>query len=173
MMLAASPALAQHGSPYAGQEAREVMSLSEQELQDLEAGAGMGFAKPAELNGYPGPRHVLELAQALELDPAQRRRAQESFERMQARAIAAGRELVAAERALDALFADARADAPTLAAAVERAAAARGRLRLTHLEAHLEMRELLSVSQAETYGRLRGYHGGGHDPSRHHPPGSD
>ena len=42
-------------SPYAGQESREIKSLSPAEVDGYLAGAGMGFAKAAELNGYPGP----------------------------------------------------------------------------------------------------------------------
>jgi Spy/CpxP family protein refolding chaperone len=168
LLLAAGPAPAQHASPYAGQEARAIKSLSAEEVRDLELGAGMGFAKPAELNGYPGPRHVLELADALALRPDQRERVEHSFERMQRRAVEAGAELIEAERALDALFATGDAEAATLEAAVARAAAARARVRLAHLEAHLEMRELLDAPQVEAYVQLRGYGHGGHDPSRHH-----
>lgn len=159
---------AQPASPYAGQEDREIKSLSSEEIRDLEAGAGMGFAKPAELNGFPGPRHVLELADPLGLDARQRRRVKISFERMQRRAVAAGRELVEAERALDALFADASPSVESLGAAIRQAALARARVRLAHLEAHLETRALLTASQVESYVRLRGYGGGVHDHSRHH-----
>jgi hypothetical protein len=170
LLALAGPVSAQHVSPYAGQETRAIKSLSSEEVRDLETGAGMGFAKAAELNGYPGPRHVLELAEALELETAQRTLAQQSFERMQRRAVEAGRELIDAERALDALFGGAQAGPESLEAAVRRAEQARARVRLAHLEAHLEMRELLSEPQVEAYVRLRGYGegGGGHHPSRHH-----
>ena len=36
-------------------------------VADLKAGRGMGLALAAELNGYPGPSHVLELADKLKL----------------------------------------------------------------------------------------------------------
>lgn len=166
--LAPSPLAAQHVSPYAGQERREIKSLSGEEIRDLEEGAGMGFAKPAELNGYPGPRHVLDLADALELDAEQLRRVQLSFDRMQRRAVAAGRELVDAERALDSLFAASAPTAESLAEAIRHAAEARARVRLAHLEAHLETRALLTPPQVESYVRLRGYRAGVHDHSRHH-----
>ena len=54
---AVPPALGQ--SPYAGMQARPVKALSDQQIADLKAGRGMGLALPAELNGYPGPSHVL------------------------------------------------------------------------------------------------------------------
>lgn len=51
-----------HGhSPYSGTEARPVKALNEQQVADLRAGRGMGLALAAELTGYPGPSHVLEL----------------------------------------------------------------------------------------------------------------
>jgi len=52
-------------SPYVGQEQREIKSLSPDEVKDYLAGKGMGLAKAAELNHYPGPAHVLELASQL------------------------------------------------------------------------------------------------------------
>ena len=70
-------ALAQ--SPYSGMQSRPIKALSEQQIADLRAGRGMGLALPAELNGYPGPVHVLELADklgelaALAVQPAFRR----------------------------------------------------------------------------------------------------
>ena len=61
----------------------------------------MGFAKAAELNGYPGPAHVLELAEQLELSPTQRRDTEAIFERMQTRAKAAGKRVIDEESRLD------------------------------------------------------------------------
>jgi hypothetical protein len=54
-------------SPYAGMQMRLIKALSEQQIADLKAGRGMGLALPAELNGYPGPIHVLELSDELGL----------------------------------------------------------------------------------------------------------
>ena len=54
-------------SPYAGMQARSIKALSEQQIADLKAGRGMGLALAAELNGYPGPAHVLEVADQLGL----------------------------------------------------------------------------------------------------------
>ena len=48
-------------SPYAGEEAREIKALSTAETKSYLSGEGMGLAKAAELNGYPGPSHVLAL----------------------------------------------------------------------------------------------------------------
>ena len=59
-------------TPYAGMQARPIKALSDQQIADLKAGRGMGLALAAELNGYPGPLHVLELADKLDLSAEQR-----------------------------------------------------------------------------------------------------
>src|SRR5215207_4083234 len=91
--------------PYAGLQARSVKALSDQQLADLRAGRGMGLALPAELNGYPGPVHVLENADRLDLSPGQRERTQRLFEAMKAEAVPLGERLIEQEAELDRLFA--------------------------------------------------------------------
>src|SRR5205814_767740 len=104
LLLGFAPASAQ-AQPYAGYEQRPIKALSAQQIADLRAGRGMGLALPAELNGYPGPSHVLELAAQLQLTDAQRERVQRSFEAMKAETIAIGATLIAQEAELDRLFA--------------------------------------------------------------------
>ena len=41
-------------SPYTGQDKREIRALSKEEVHGYLSGDGMGFAKTAELNHYPG-----------------------------------------------------------------------------------------------------------------------
>jgi hypothetical protein len=66
----ATPVLAEPPStPYADQQHRIIKALSEEEIAALLKGEGLGMAKAAELNGYPGPLHVLTLARELELSP--------------------------------------------------------------------------------------------------------
>lgn len=146
----------QHNA-YAGMQQRPIKALSAQQIDDLRAGKGMSLALPAELNGYPGPLHALELADPLKLSPEQRSRTQALFAQMQQESRAAGEELIAAETALDALFRDKRATAETLSGATSRAALAQGKLRETHLRYHLVMMEVLSAEQVASYNRLRGY----------------
>jgi hypothetical protein len=71
------PAFAWAQTPYAGMQSRQIKALSDQQIADLRAGRGMGLALAAELNGYPGPSHVLELADQLGLSPEQRSKVQE------------------------------------------------------------------------------------------------
>ena len=168
-LLASAGALAQQGhQPYAGQEKRAVKALSDAEIADLMAGRGMGLAKAAELNGYPGPAHLLEHADALKLAPDQRRAIEAVRARMAEAAVALGREIVAKEGELDAAFAEARIDAALLTAKTAEIAALMGRLRAVHLAAHIESRPLLSPAQIAEYNRLRGYSGSG-EPQQHHP----
>jgi hypothetical protein len=68
LILASTASLAQ--SPYAGMQTRSIKALSTQQIDDLRTGRGMGLALAAELNGYPGPAHVLELSERLALSPA-------------------------------------------------------------------------------------------------------
>src|SRR5689334_7847304 len=106
----AIPAVAQdhkqHGHlSYGGMQQRPLKALSEQQVADLRAGKGMGLALAAELNGYPGPLHVLELGEKLNLSTAQRQRLQELYEAMKVEAITAGEKLIEGERLLDREFA--------------------------------------------------------------------
>ena len=101
LTLAAGTSFAQSPQSYAGMQARPLKALSSEELADLKAGRGMGLALAGELNGYPGPKHVLELARELILTEAQRARTQELFDAMKAEAVPLGQQLIAAESDLD------------------------------------------------------------------------
>src|SRR4051812_13550814 len=93
-----SLAAAPNVSSYAGQEARSIKALSSEEISAISTGKGMGLAKSAELNGYPGPAHVLELAPELGLSAQQRRQTELLFRSMQQNAIEIGNALLAEER---------------------------------------------------------------------------
>jgi len=104
VVLAIGVAVAQ--TPYVGMQTRSIKALSDQQIADLRAGRGMGLALAAELNGYPGPSHLLELADKLGLSDAQRNSARNMFEAMKAETIPIGERLITQEAALDRLFAD-------------------------------------------------------------------
>lgn len=172
ILLAAAPALAQHqhAAPYAGLESRPIKALSSEAVGDLKAGRGMGLALSAELNGYPGPKHVLELAEPLHLTPVQAERTEALFRAMQAEAQAKGAEVLAREAALDRLFAERKATPEALAELLPALGRAQGELRLVHLNYHLAMLEVLSADQVAAYARLRGYAAqppGGHGGHKH------
>lgn len=144
-------------APYAAMREREIKALSTDQLADLRAGRGMSLALAAELNGYPGPLHVLELDKQLALTSEQRQAAASALAGMRAETSALGEAVIAAERTLDALFREGRATDVAIDAAVARAASLQGELRSAHLRRHLAMKALLSPQQIATYQRERGY----------------
>lgn len=172
---ATSATWAQHAQPYAGQQARAIKALSDAEVDDLLAGRGAGLARAAELNGFPGPIHVLEHALALMLTPQQRAASEALIAPMRAVAQKHGAAVVAAEREIDAMFAKATVTPETLRAKLDEAAAAQGRVRQAHLDAHIAQRAILTPEQIAAYATLRGYGGGtsrdtdrGQQHQRHH-----
>lgn len=176
LLTAAAPAIAQHAGhgsaaggagghtggrhitgPYAGFQDREAAALSVEDVADLRVGRGMGLALPAELNGYPGPLHALELAGPLGLSETQRALFAMQVEAMRRETIPLGEAVIAAERALDSVFRRGTATAAEVEAASEAAALARGRLRTAHLRVHLATRDAMTADQRAAYARLRGY----------------
>ena len=145
-----------HAPPRADSGSRRVQTLTEAEVAGLLEGDGMGLARPAELNGYPGPRHVLDLADALELTDEQRARTRAIHEAMHRDAVSLGGRIVGMEEELDRAFAR-RAGAPGLQYLVGDIAKLRGELRWVHLRAHLETAALLTDAQRAEYARLRGH----------------
>ena len=174
----AGPAAAQphHGpapapaSAYAGEEAREIKSLSPDDVAELRRGGGWGLAKAAELNGVPGPAHLLELKDTIPLDAEQVTRLEAIFDEMQAAAIAEGERLIAAEAALEAAFRDRTITEETLRDLLAAIEASRSALRYIHLRTHLETPQLLSEAQIARYDALRGYKA---DPCAAVPAGHD
>jgi hypothetical protein len=171
--LAAGTAYAQHtpATPYAGMEHRAVKALSDQQIADLRAGRGMGLALSAELNGYPGPIHVLELGDRLGLTAEQRNQVQELLAAMKAETIPLGERLIAQETDLDRQFASKAVTLGSLQAATADIGATQGKLRGVHLRYHLSTLEVLTREQVSRYNELRGYRtpgGHGHGPASHH-----
>lgn len=172
----ANPVAAQQAltSPYREQQGSEIRGLSEKEIADLREGRGMGLARAAELNGYPGPRHLLDAVEAgqMHLAPEQLAAVRQLFDRMSARAKQLGGAIMGEEWALEAAFRTGTIDEADLLARVSRIAALGGELRAVHLRTHLETKQLLTPHQIEWYNQLRGYGParsgqGDHHPARH------
>jgi Spy/CpxP family protein refolding chaperone len=161
-----STAHAQH-TPYAGQDKRAIKSLSADEVRQYLAGAGMGYARAAELHHYPGPKHALELADKLDLSPEQRDATEKLMDEHNADARAIGAKLVHAERTLDQLFASGNVSQSELAQQTRAIATLQGEFRLAHLETHRRLRPLLTPEQIKHYALLRGY-AGSHDSGNPH-----
>ncbi len=143
--------------PYAGWESRPIRALDPVLVEDLLAGRGAGYALAAELNRYPGPTHVLKMADELSLSPAQNASVQAIFDEMQAVAQVLGREMVDLEADLDRRFNDGSVSKPLLRQLTAEIAVVDGKLRSSHLAAHLDVVSILSQEQVDKYDELRGY----------------
>ena len=166
LVLASTAAFAQ--SPYAGMQTRPIKALSEQQVADLKAGRGMGLALAAELNGYPGPAHLLELADKLDLSADQRSKLQELFASMKQEALPIGAKLLEQEAELDREFASHTITPESLKSSTAAIAATQGVLRETHLKYHLSTAALVTQSQMQRYSELRGYGDHAMNPTHHH-----
>jgi len=145
-----------HGA-YAGFQNREIKALSPQQIEGLRAGRGISQALAAELNGYPGPMHVLELAEQLDLTADQHEKVQALYKSMKEQAVELGEELIAAEQDLDSMFKSRQITQSELDSQTQKIARIQGRLRAVHLGKHLETAQVLTPEQVESYNRLRGY----------------
>jgi len=144
-------------SPYTGQQQREIKALSAADIKMYLEGHGMGLAKAAELNHYPGPRHVLDSATALKLSHEQFTRTQQIFDTMHNSAVTLGKRIVEKEKQLDSLYATQKISETQLRTVVGAIAKLQGELRVVHLNAHLEMKKILTPVQTAKYDELRGY----------------
>ena len=165
-------------SSYGGQEAREIKSLSQDDIRGLLSGAGTpfgGMAKPAELNGYPGPRHVLDAMEAgeFEMSDGQRAQIQNLYDEMKKDAIALGRQMVAVEQKIDDEFTDETVTEESLQNNIAKSARIYEQLRFVHLKYHLKMVDILTPEQITQYNILRGYIGNKSNPCDKVPEGHD
>ena len=167
LALVSGISLAADQSPYAGQELRALKSMSAQEIESLRSGGGMGFAKLAELNHYPGPKHVLDLAADLGLTQSQISDTEALFEEMQSMAVVLGEQLIDAEMALDGAFSQGAISANSLQSALLDIGRIRAQLRFVHLGAHLRQKQILTPEQVTIYDETRGYLGEAGDHAGH------
>ena len=159
------------GSEYAGQESRTLKSLSLQDIYDIEQGRGWGLAKPAELNGLPGPIHLLGLKDKLALSDSQIEQIERLYTEMNVNAKKLGERYIEQEKSVEDLLTQPEVSEQELESAVYSATTALAELRLTHLKAHLATPVLLTETQLEQYQVLRGYRG--NDPCQNPPAGHD
>ncbi len=176
LLTVASGAYAQthgHTSPYAGQQNRTITSLSAEDQAALAAGQGWGLAKPAELNGVPGPAHLLELAQKIGLSADQMEKLKQLYAQMREQAIALGHEYMQAERSLDDYFKASQFSDAQLRAKVDQASQALANLRYLHLSYHHRALSVVTPEQVQRYNELRGYAKIKDDPCSQVPSGHD
>ena len=142
---------------HANEEKLPIKSLSEEDIEELKRGGGWGLAKAAELNGYPGPAHLLELKDKIPLDPEQVEKLQTIYDRMTQEAKLEGESFIAYERKLDEEFRTGTVNDGLLQTALGYIEEARRKLRYIHLSAHLEATRIVTSEQIERYNILRGY----------------
>ena len=161
LLLLVPPAIAAqhvHGaSPYADLVVDSATTLPLDDVESLRGGEGMGLALVAELNHYPGPRHLLELADMVGLDDARRQQIESLREEMNRQAVAKGAEVLSAEARLSAAFRAGTATAEGVSALTVEIGRLRGELRGIHLAAHVASRALLTEEEVRAYDEHRGY----------------
>jgi hypothetical protein len=160
-----------HKSKYAGEEKREIKSLSATDIEELQNGKGWGLAKAAELNGVPGPAHLLEMKEEIDLNAEQIRAIEDIYRKMKQEAVPLGLELIELERELNNHFANRTITNELLRQILQKIAQVHRQLRLVHLSTHLKTPDILKSEQIMLYNKLRGY--SSDDPCENIPKGHD
>jgi hypothetical protein len=175
LMLTATFAFAEadhsHKLKYAGEEKREIKSLSATDIEELQNGKGWGLAKAAELNGVPGPVHLLEMREEIDLSAEQIRAIEDIYSKMKQEAVPLGLELIELERELNNHFTNRTITDELLRQILQKISQVHGQLRYVHLSAHLKTPDILKSEQIALYNKLRGY--SSNDPCENVPKGHD
>jgi len=169
LMIPAVLSAESYTSKYKGEELREIKTLSANDISQLEKGGGWGFAKAAELNGYPGPLHILQMESEIALTPKQKTDIEALYQNMNLKAAALGKKFISLEKELNIAYAKNEIDAKSLGKYVTAIEAVRSDLRFVHLSAHLETPNILTEEQVVLYNKLRGY--SSNDPCSNVPKG--
>jgi hypothetical protein len=146
-------------SPYRANPLGGVRGISTEEVTALREGNGMGLARAAELNSYPGPRHVLAAVEAGQLQATleQVERTTAIYATMRRDAQQVGAQILGEEASLESAFRSGTISEPDLTSRVARIAELQGELRSIHLAAHLATRAILTDEQVQKYNAIRGY----------------
>jgi hypothetical protein len=156
-MLTFSAADHSHKSKYVGEEKREIKSLSKTDIEELKNGKGWGLAKAAELNGVPGPVHLLEMKEEIGLSTKQIKAIEDIYSKMKQEAIPIGLQLIELERELNNHFANRTITDQLLRQILQRIAQVHRQLRYVHLSTHLKTPDILKSEQITLYNKQRGY----------------
>jgi hypothetical protein len=152
---------------YVGQEKRVIKALSSEEIADYTEGRGMGTSKAAELNHYPGPKHVLDATEPLQLTAEQREKIQAVYASMNRDAKRIGQQIIVKEAELDALYAHRVATLQDTRRLVDEISRLQADFRFSHLSAHLAMPGILTTPQLLQYDGIRGYSSGQGSEEKH------
>ena len=119
-------------------------------------GLGIGLAAIADVNNYPGPKHVINLKTELGLTRDQLKKTEALDKVVSSSAIAKGEEIVQAEEELYKLFEAGTVSEKALRSKLEQIGKLRSDLRFIHLQAHLRMKQILTPDQIKQYSEIRG-----------------
>src|SRR5262245_65908219 len=146
LLAVASAAEDPRTAPYRHQTQSSLRGFSEAEVAELRAGTGMGLARAAELNSYPGPRHILDAIHAgrLQASPTQVRQLQEIFDEMRSDARRIGAQILSEEEQLETAFRTTTIAEHDLRARLAQIASLKGEFRVTHLRAPLLAKAVLN-----------------------------
>ena len=148
---------AQTHSHHSSETGQELKALTSEQIKSYLNGEGMGLAKAAELNHFPGPKHVLDLSKELNLSQAQIDSTEKIFGMMNEKAVYLGKIIIEKEKQLNQIFSSGKADEESLKNLVTQIAVYEGELRFTHLNAHIQQKGILTPEQILTYESLRVY----------------
>ena len=148
---------AQTQSHHSSETGNEIKTLTSEQIKNYLNGEGMGLAKTAELNHFPGPKHVLDLSKELKLSQAQIDSTEKIFGMMKEKAVYLGKIIIEKEKQLEQLFGSGKADEVSVKNLVTEIAEYQGELRFTHLNAHIQQKNVLTSEQILTYESMRGY----------------
>ncbi len=159
LLLLALPLGAQHeqhmaSPPATPQAMAQHHAFLEAEHQAIERGEGFGMALAADKNGYPGPKHVLDMKKELKLTPAQETAMKKLMAEMKTKALAKGKDVLLAEKRLEDLFAQGKSE-DELREETYRVASLRAELRWVHLATHLAAKKILTAQQIAAYQKMR------------------
>lgn len=157
LVISVSNAATNFESKYIGEENRQIKGLSQEDINELQRGGGWGLAKSAELNGMPGPVHILEMGDRIHLSNDQRKAIEALYNEMKSEAIPLGDQLIKLETDLDTAFSDKTITMVSLSDVIGKIENTRAKLRVVHLSAHLQTPDILSADQVALYNQLRGY----------------
>ncbi len=138
-----------HGQAEGGMQGMGGMlsGVSEQEKEMLLKGGGLGAGMIAMMNGYPGPKHVLEMGDELELTAAQRESIGTIYGKVKAESVKLGTELVEKDEELAALFTSGSVSTKDVEKRSREIGELQGRLRAAHLNAHVQTHAELTPAQ--------------------------
>jgi len=122
-------------------------------------GLGMGLASIAEMNNFPGPKHVLDVKDELLLTRDQVKKI-EALERVvSSAAVQKGTDVVQAEDDLEKMLENPTVSEKAVRSKLEEIGKLRADLRFIHLQAHLRMKQILTPEQLKKYSELKGREG--------------